>query len=64
MDLACSRRNADGDPVHSLRTFIDDLATITRNTVAPRLSGAKPFQVTTRLTPLRRRAFKLLGATP
>ncbi len=46
---------------HSFRTLIDDLATITRNTVAPRLAGAEPFQVTTRPTPLQRRAFKLLG---
>ncbi len=44
---------------HSFRTLIDDLAT--RNTVAPRLAGAEPFQVTTRPAPLQRRALKLLG---
>ncbi len=46
---------------HSFRTLIDDLATITRNTVAPRLAGAEPFQVTTRPTPLQRRAFQAPG---
>ena len=61
---AGSKRNADGDPVHSLRTLIDDLATITRNTVTPHLAGAEPFQVTTRPTPLQRKAFKLLGVKP
>ena len=61
---AGGKRNADGDPVHSLSTLIGDLATITRNTVAPRLAGAEPFQVTTRPTPLQRKAFKLLGVTP
>ncbi len=57
-----NRKDARG--WHSFRTFIDDLATITRNTVAPRLAGAEPFQVTTRPTPLQRRAFKLLGVKP
>ncbi len=47
---------------HSFRTLIGDLAT--RNTVAPRLAGAEPFQVTTWPTPLQRRAFKLLGVKP
>ena len=61
---ARAKRTSDGDPVHSLRTLIDDLATITRNTVAPRLPGTEPFQVTTRPTPLQRKAFKLLGVQP
>ena len=58
---AAVKRTPDGDPVHSLRTLIDDLATITRNTVAPRLPGAEPFQVTTRPTPLQRKALDHLG---
>ncbi len=57
------RRPRKGRPEgHSFRTLIGDLAT--RNTVAPRLAGAEPFQVTTRPTPLQRRAFKLLGVKP
>ena len=39
---ASGNRNADDDPVHSLSTLIDDLATITRNNAAPRLAGAAP----------------------
>ena len=58
---AAVKRTPDGDPVHSLRTLIDDLATITRNTVAPRIPGTEPFQVTTRPTPLQRKALDHLG---
>ncbi|MCE2520007.1 MAG: transposase, partial [Alphaproteobacteria bacterium] len=61
---ASSKRNTDDDPVHSLSTLIDDLATITRNTVAPRLSGAEPFQVVTRPTSLQRRVLDHLGVRP
>ncbi len=58
---AATKRTPRGDPVHSFRTLLDDLATITRNTVAPRLAGAKPFQVTTRPTPLQKKALDYLG---
>ena len=58
---AAAKTTSDGDPVHSLSTLIDDLATITRNTVAPRLPGAESFQVTTRPTPLQRKALDHLG---
>ncbi len=58
---AATKRTPGGDPVHSFRTLLDDLATITRNTVAPRLAGAKPFQVTTRPTPLQKKALDYLG---
>ena len=61
---AATKTTPDGDPVHSLRTLLDDLATITRNTVAPRLPGAEPFQVTTRPTPLQTKVFELLGVKP
>ena len=61
---AATKRTPDGDPVHSFRTLLDDLATITRNTVAPRLPGAEPFQVTTRPTPLQTKVFELLGVKP
>ena len=56
-----AKTTAQGDPAHSLRTLIDDLSTITRNTVAPRLPGASPFHVTTRPTPLQRKALEYLG---
>ena len=58
---ARSKRTADGGPVHSLRTLLNDLATVTRNTVAPRLPGTEPFEVITRPTPLQDKALKLLG---
>ncbi|MXY33038.1 MAG: transposase, partial [Boseongicola sp. SB0664_bin_43] len=61
---AGSKRTPDGDPVHSFRTLLDDLATITRNTMAPRMPGTEHFKVTTRPTPLQRKAFKLLSVTP
>ena len=58
---ARTKRTAEGDPVQSLRTLLADLATVTRNTVAPRLPGAEPFEVITRPTPLQDKALKLLG---
>ncbi len=58
---ASAKRTAEGDPVHSFRTLLADLATVTRNTVAPRLSGTESFEITARPTPLQRKAFKLLG---
>ena len=51
------KRNASGWPVHSFRTLLDDLATIAKNRVAARLSGAEPFEVVTR--PTVRRALTL-----
>ncbi len=60
-DKARTKRTADGWPVHSFRTLLDDLGTIVRNRVAARLPGAEPFDVVTRPTALQREAFKLLG---
>ncbi len=58
---AATKRTPGGDPVHSFRTLIGDLATLTRNTVVPRLAGTEPFQVTTRPTPLQKKALDHLG---
>ena len=58
---AQTRRTAGGDPVHSFRTLLQDLATVCRNTVAPRLPDTEPFEIVTRPTPLQQQAFKLLG---
>lgn len=51
----------DGDvqPVHSFRTLLDDLATLTRNTVC--FGGDKVLIVHATPTPVQRRAFSLLG---
>ena len=60
-DKARGKRTANGLPVHSFRTLLGDLATITRNRVVPRVPGAVPFEVLTRPTALQREAFKRLG---
>jgi hypothetical protein len=56
---AQARRTADGQPVHSWRTLLADLATLTRNTV--RLDDAPPTTLLSTPTPTQQRAFDLLG---
>jgi hypothetical protein len=46
-------------PVHSFRTLLDDLATLTRNTVC--FAGQKTLTVQSTPTPVQRRALSLLG---
>ncbi len=58
---ASTGRTAEGDPVHRFRTLLADLATVTRNTVAPALPGAERFEITTRPAPLQQKAFDLLA---
>ena len=58
---ARTKRTGEGWPAHSFRTLLRDLATVTKNRVAPRLSGAEPFDLLTRPTELQREAFRLLG---
>ncbi len=58
---AATKRTPDGARVHSFRTLLDDLATIARNRVQPKLAGAPPFDLTTKPTPAQRRALDLLG---
>ena len=60
-DKAQRKRTAAGWPVHSFRTLPDDLATLVRNRIVPRLPGAEPLDVLTRPTALQREAFRLLG---
>jgi len=59
---ATHRHLADGTPVHSFRSLLDHLGTLTRNQV----HFTQPRQVTTELlatpTPTQRRAFELVGA--
>ena len=64
---AASRTTADRLPVHSFRSLLADLATLTRNTV--RLASGAPFghgdtlpmTLLVRPTPLQQRAFDLLA---
>ena len=60
-EKASTQRTADGRTAHSFRTLLDDLATLTRNRVRPKLDGAQPFEMLTRPTALQQRAFELLG---
>ena len=63
-DKARSKRTASGESVHSFRTLLDNLATITKNRVVAPLAGAEPFDLITRPTAQQRKAFKLLGGNP
>jgi transposase len=56
---AVNRRTEDGQPVHSFRTLLQDLANLTRNTV--RFGDARPTTILSRPTPTQTRAFALLG---
>ena len=56
---ARTRRAADGAPVHSFRTLLQDLASLTRNSV--RLAGAPPTLVLARPTPLHQAVFDHLS---
>jgi Transposase DDE domain len=58
---AARKHTADGRPVHSLPTLLQDLATLTRNLV--RLGQAPPVAMLARPTPLQQQAFDTLGVT-
>ena len=58
---AQTKQTADGQPVHSFRSLLEDLATIVRNQVAPKIPGARPFTIVTRPTPLQQQALDRLG---
>ena len=52
-DKARRQRTASGEPVHSFRTLLDDLATIAKNHVVAPLANAEPFDLITRPTALQ-----------
>src|SRR5262249_26633500 len=56
---ARKKRTDDGQPVHSFRTLLADLATLTRNTV--RCGKAPEMVLVARPTEIQQRAFDLLG---
>src|SRR5947208_608327 len=58
---AATKLTPDGLPVHSYRSFLADLATITRNTMAMTQSLGSAFVLYPTLTPAQDRAFQLLG---
>jgi len=55
---------ADGLPVHSFRSLLADLATLTRNTVEMPLEGARELTIYARPTAVQQKAFALLGISP
>jgi DDE family transposase len=57
-------RTEDDLPVHSLRTLLLDLATVTLNVTSTTLNPQAKINVTTRPTPLQAKAFALLGVEP
>jgi hypothetical protein len=59
---AKTKRTDDGQPVHSFRTLLADLATLTRNTV--RCGKAPAMTILARPTKIQQRAFQLLGVKP
>ncbi len=61
---AARRRTPDGLPVHSFRTLLADLATLTKNRVRPVAAGAPAADILARPTPLQAEAFRLLGVKP
>jgi transposase len=54
----------DGLPVHSFRTLLADLATLTRNTVETPIAGAGELTIYARPTAVQQKAFALLGISP
>jgi len=59
---AKSKRTDDGLPVHSFRSLLADLATLTRNQV--RFGSGESFVMLTTATAVQKRAFDLLGIRP
>ena len=52
---------ADGLPVHSFRSLLDDLATLARNTIITAITPLYSITVLTRPTPIQQKALDLLG---
>lgn len=59
-----SKHTADGLPVHSFRTLLDDLSTLAYNIAHTPANPNARLVLTTRPTPLQAKAFALLGVNP
>ena len=59
-----TRRAEDDLPLHSFRTLLKDLATLTYNITHTALNPEAKITLTTRPTPIQTKAFKLLGLNP
>ena len=60
-EKARRKRMANGFPPHSFRSLLENLATLTKNRVAPRLPGAEPFEMLAQPTDVQSEVFRLLG---
>jgi hypothetical protein len=59
-----SKRAEDGLPLHSFRTLLKDLATLTYNLARTPANPNATIVVTARPTPIQAKAFELLGLSP
>lgn len=59
-----TKRSAQGEPLHSLATLLEDLATICLNRIQPTDPRIPAFNKLTVPTPLQKRIFELLGVSP
>jgi len=58
------KRAEDGLPLHSFRTLLKDLGTLTYNITHTTLNPEAKITLTSRPTPVQNKAFKLLGLNP
>ena len=61
---ADTKTTAEGFPVHSLKTLLADLATLTLNQVTLPTNPDQGFPMIAQPTPLQRKAFELLDVDP
>lgn len=61
---ALTKLTAEGQPVHSFRTLLGDLATLVINRIQPKDGSTAAFDILTKPTPLQQRAFDLLNVVP
>ena len=61
---AASKQAEDGQPLHSLQSLLNDLATLCRLALRPEIDGAEPFHKLTQPSPVQAKALDLLGVTP
>jgi hypothetical protein len=59
-----TKRADDGLPLHSFRTLLQDLATLTYNIAHTNLNPNAKIVITTRPTPIQAKAFELLAVNP
>ena len=60
---AARKRTDDDLPLHSFRTLLADLGTLTANTIRV-ANGDATFTLLSEPTPVKKRCFELLGVTP